>query len=143
MGVPRFYRWLSERYPLINQVVDVHFKPEFDNLYLDMNGIIHGATHGEQLDPSKDFDLAQAMLYAFRYIDMLVKLAQPKKVLFLALDGPAPRAKMNQQRQRRFKSALEAQKTKQELLARKQITEKTVVFDSNAITPGTQFMTCV
>jgi hypothetical protein len=33
MGIPKFYRWLSERYPLINQEVkeDVN-KPEFGAL---------------------------------------------------------------------------------------------------------------
>ena len=41
MGVPKFYRWLSERYPKINQVAKTDVKPEFDNLYLDMNGIVH------------------------------------------------------------------------------------------------------
>lgn len=46
MGVPKFYRWLSERYPLINQAIDeTTLLPEYDNLYLDMNGIIHNATH--------------------------------------------------------------------------------------------------
>jgi hypothetical protein len=34
MGIPKFYRWLSERYPLINQVVkeDVT-KPEFGTFF--------------------------------------------------------------------------------------------------------------
>ena len=40
MGVPKFYRWLSERYPQINQMIsDSSLLPEFDNLYLDMNGV--------------------------------------------------------------------------------------------------------
>ena len=47
MGVPKFYRWLSERYPLINQdLQDRTLIPEFHCLYLDMNGIIHQNTHG-------------------------------------------------------------------------------------------------
>jgi 5'-3' exoribonuclease 1 len=46
-GIPKFFRWLSERYPLINQDVKTELDmPEVDNLYLDMNGIIHPCTHG-------------------------------------------------------------------------------------------------
>ena len=43
MGVPKFYRWISERFPQINQLLTgATILPEFDNFYLDMNGIIHG-----------------------------------------------------------------------------------------------------
>jgi 5'-3' exoribonuclease 1 len=45
MGVPKFYRWLSERYPCLSEVVKEHQIPEFDNLYLDMNGIVHICSH--------------------------------------------------------------------------------------------------
>lgn len=34
MGVPKFFRWLSERYPLINQVVEANnFPPEFGKIH--------------------------------------------------------------------------------------------------------------
>lgn len=72
---------------------------------------MHNAIHGN--DPkrheriSKLDDLEELWAAIMRSIDELVHVAKPKKVLFLAVDGVAPRAKMNQQRARRFKSAKE------------------------------------
>jgi len=73
-----------------------------------------------------------------RAIDDIVHQVRPKGVLLLAVDGVAPRAKMNQQRARRFRSARDAQDLKAQL----QAAGKTVpdLFDSNAISPGTNFM---
>lgn len=61
----------------------------------------------------------------------------------MAVDGVAPRAKMNQQRSRRFRSAKEAEITASELVARgqtDQLESSAQRFDSNCITPGTDFM---
>lgn len=61
----------------------------------------------------------------------------------MAIDGVAPRAKLNQQRSRRFRSAKDmAEATKD--LPKQQDDDGNVkgpnVFDSNCITPGTEFM---
>ncbi|KXJ17198.1 5'-3' exoribonuclease 2 [Exaiptasia diaphana] len=59
----------------------------------------------------------------------------------MAVDGVAPRAKMNQQRGRRFRSAKEAEDNIRRAIEKGQVLPKEERFDSNCITPGTGFMT--
>lgn len=192
MGVPALFRWLSKKYPkIISSVIEetpyevngeqipvdtTGANPngeEMDNLYLDMNGIVHPCTHPEGKPPPANEQ--EMMVEIFRYTDRVVNMVRPRKLLMIAVgkcgldiicylgpeliqpsptDGVAPRAKMNQQRARRFRSAQEAREQDekkeefQKMLARQngdkeqtleeQVVQKT--WDSNVITPGTPFM---
>ncbi|XP_078061778.1 5'-3' exoribonuclease 1 isoform X7 [Mustelus asterias] len=140
MGVPKFYRWISERYPCLSQVVKEHQIPEFDNLYLDMNGIIHQCSHPN--DEDVHFRISEEKIIAdiFHYVEVLFRIIKPKKVFFMAVDGVAPRAKMNQQRGRRFRSAKEAEEKIKKALEKGETLPTEARFDSNCITPGTAFM---
>ncbi|KAG6907833.1 hypothetical protein DXG01_007215 [Tephrocybe rancida] len=164
MGVPALFRWLSKKYPKIifpveeeeeinvpdedggSVTIPVNMAQpnpngtEFDNLYLDMNGIPAPETEEEM------------MVEVFKYTERVVNMIRPRKLLFMAIDGVAPRAKMNQQRSRRFRSAQEAkdkEDARKESVAMwesmgKEVSEdekNKVSWDSNAITPGTPFMT--
>ncbi|XP_035278662.1 5'-3' exoribonuclease 2 isoform X2 [Anguilla anguilla] len=167
MGVPAFFRWLSRKYSsIIVHCVEEKSKEcngvrvpidttrpnpnevEFDNLYLDMNGIIHPCTHPEDKPAPKNED--EMMVAIFEYIDRLFNIVRPRRVLYMAIDGVAPRAKMNQQRSRRFRASKEGvelveekQRMREEVIQRggylppDEIKER---FDSNCITPGTEFM---
>ncbi|KAL7936678.1 exonuclease N-terminus domain-containing protein [Trichoderma chlorosporum] len=141
MGVPKFFRWLSERYPAISQVIAENRIPEFDCLYLDMNGIIHNCTHKDAGEDAT-FRLSEEEMFIriFNYIEHLFGKIKPKKLFFMAIDGVAPRAKMNQQRARRFRTALDAEKAREKAIKDGIELPKEEPFDSNCITPGTEFM---
>ncbi|XP_040830672.1 5'-3' exoribonuclease 1 isoform X5 [Ochotona curzoniae] len=140
MGVPKFYRWISERYPCLSEVVKEHQIPEFDNLYLDMNGIIHQCSHPN--DDDVHFRISEDKIFTdiFHYLEVLFRIIKPRKVFFMAVDGVAPRAKMNQQRGRRFRSAKEAEEKIKKALEKGETLPTEARFDSNCITPGTEFM---
>ena len=114
--------------------------PEFDNLYLDMNGIIHNCSHPN--DEDVHFRISEEKIFddIFRYIEFLFRMIKPRKVFFMAIDGVAPRAKMNQQRGRRFRSAKEAETREAEAKEKGETLPTEKRFDSNCITPGTEFM---
>ncbi|QPG74944.1 hypothetical protein FOA43_002282 [Brettanomyces nanus] len=139
MGIPKFFRYISERWPLTSQEVDSQQMIEFDNLYLDMNSILHNCTH---TNDGTIIHLSEEQMFGaiFAYIDHLFNTIRPKKVFYMAIDGVAPRAKMNQQRARRFRSAVEAEQNMRKAIERGDPIPKEAPFDSNAITPGTEFM---
>jgi 5'-3' exoribonuclease 1 len=140
MGVPKFFRWLSERYPAISMLIAESRIPEFDSLYLDMNGIIHNCTHSDSDSPTFRMTEDQMFIAIFNYIEHLFGKIKPKKLFYMAVDGVAPRAKMNQQRARRFRTALDAEKAKEKAIEQGVEMPKEDAFDSNCITPGTEFM---
>lgn len=140
MGIPKFFRWMSERYPATSQLIAENRIPEFDCLYLDMNSIIHNCTHKDSDSPSFRMTEDKMFIAIFNYIEHLFGKIKPQRLFFLAIDGVAPRAKMNQQRARRFRTALDAEKALEKALKEGLELPKEEPFDSNCITPGTEFM---
>ncbi|GFZ49564.1 5'-3' exoribonuclease 2 [Saitozyma sp. JCM 24511] len=137
-----FFRWISERYPLTSQLITPNSIPTFDNLYLDMNGIIHNCSHPPSTEDDIHYRISeeQIILAIFAYIDHLFTKIKPQKVFFMAIDGVAPRAKMNQQRSRRFRTARDAREKHEEAERKGEKLPEEKAFDSNCITPGTPFM---
>ena len=78
------------------------------------------------------------------YIDLdriITQIVKPKVSVYMAIDGVAPRAKLNQQRSRRFRSAKDmAEATKDLPKSDEPGISARQIFDSNCITPGTEFL---
>ncbi len=140
-GIPKLFRWLVDLYPIVVESVgDVDQNSlQIDNFYLDMNGIIHSCTHSNEGELIA-LDEKQMFLKIFDYTDRLFQLVKPKRLMFLAIDGVAPRAKMNQQRSRRYRASKEREALIAQYVAKEGKLPETVSFDSNCITPGTDFM---
>jgi 5'-3' exoribonuclease 2 len=146
MGIPSFLRWLTDTYGGdILRSVSLRLRVPFDvdSFYIDLNGIIHPCCHGVDPKPKTEEEMLHNIC---KYIDMLVTHVNPKELLFLAIDGVAPRAKMNQQRSRRFFSAREHNFLSE---AHGYVKDKfgeeiedylEEPWDKNVITPGTPFM---
>jgi 5'-3' exoribonuclease 2 len=102
MGVPALFRWLSNKYPKIvssvieelpqevnGEVIPVDgTRPnpngeEMDNLYLDMNGIVHPCTHPEGKPPPANEQ--EMMLEIFKYTDRVINMVRPRKLLMIAI----------------------------------------------------------
>lgn len=115
-------------------------KEDIDFIYFDLNAIIHkvcqtvfeyGTTQPRSLMVKKNFKLNTKTEEAYRKvcntIEEYVNICKPKKGVYIAIDGVCGMAKCNQQRQRRFKSAMTHEKSGNK-------------FDPNCISTGTVFM---
>lgn len=148
MGIKHFFQWLKRTFPGCMQTIprSQRVGVSIDNVLIDMNGIIHNAAQkvfqygkhkpiprlirGKNKAPIPTRTCQELELELFKEVcnavNEWVSILEPKKRLVLCVDGPAPMSKQNQQRQRRFRSARDA--------------EPDASFDATCITPGTRFM---
>lgn len=144
MGIFNFWGWFKNNFSGTIHKLGVSSDLEsidinIDNLLIDMNGLFHTSAqkiykYGTYKPKDKNIPLVipnnklQLKVYEdiCKNIENLTILCKPKK-LILAIDGPAPYAKIVQQRRRRFAATMNKE-------------EDDKGFDSNCITPGTKFM---
>lgn len=103
MGVPGFFRKLTQKFKFIVQnKLDTNVKA----LYIDANCLFHPQCFkvlDECIDVHDQDKLFEHMSKKIiSYIDYLIKYIKPTDLVYIAVDGVAPLAKINQQRSRRF-----------------------------------------
>lgn len=135
-----------------------------DNFYLDMNAIIHNsaqevfcygnyATRIRKTKPS----LSETYNSVTDNVDRLVKIVEPKELLYMAVDGVCPNPKQQNQRQRRYGSSVTPQTNtinprlrpprgeskssgQDSLLPPTATSPYASLFNSSSISPSTPFM---
>lgn len=147
MGVPTLFKKIiaNKYYKDIHQGIK-EGKTDCDYFFLDYNGMVYNAYENIKKDieennysKSKIEDLVLEELIKMTQ-DLICNVIKPKKLTYIALDGPAPRAKMVQQRSRRYKAILEKNFMK-ELKDKFKMNESKESWDRSAnISPGTEFM---
>ena len=143
MGVPGFFLWLWKKYKSKNFVISKDkFATNVDYFLLDMNCMIHPVCFETLKEINIDINIERLenkmINNVIIYLEKLIDLAEPKKCIYLAIDGVAPIAKMKQQRLRRYKSVND--KKIFDIIRKKHKKEIPYFWNNSAITPGTKFM---
>jgi len=140
MGIPSYFAHVLKKYPhVIKRLSEL---PCINNLYLDCNGMIYDVVRQMQYKPENQEAYEAEMLQRIcESIDACIAIMRPTNSVFIAFDGVAPVAKLNQQRERRYKSwylgEMEAQR-RRKLVTKVEAPKP--AWNTSAITPGTKFM---
>ena len=151
MGIPSYFSNIVKRHKSI--IKKLSGLPQIHNLYMDTNGLIYdavrvvGSNKGISNQEYEDLIIETVCNKISEYI----ALFHPSGNVFIAFDGVAPVAKLNQQRERRYKSWFTS-------VVEQTITQKNALLDplssaapatpavahkawnTSSITPGTLFM---
>lgn len=140
MGVPGFFAWLLKN-NIHNNIV-LNKLDKIDNLYFDANCLFHPKCFDilKLYQDEKNIEKLEKLMMdrIIKYIDYIIKYVNPTELIYIAVDGVAPVAKINQQRKRRYKSVIDNKFNKE--LNEKYNIIKNDVWSNIVITPGTEFM---
>jgi 5'-3' exonuclease len=145
MGIPFYFGEVIAKSPVSRrfQTITSNIPYSCARMFLDFNSVIHMCSADIVSQPCNStcsYEQLQRRIFEniAEYTLKLIQFSNPTELVYIAIDGVAPRAKMVQQRKRRFLSAkrniaIEDFKKKHGI--------PFIKWDSNCITPGTQFMT--
>jgi len=142
MGIPSYFSYIIKNYSniILNQKQLSQDDIRFCNLLMDCNSIIYDEfrkLENEFIDNEYDTSYIENKLInnVIKSIGEYIKKISPSQLVYIAFDGVAPFAKMEQQRTRRHKGSilLKISNTINK-------TDKPAIWSTSNITPGTLFM---
>jgi len=128
MGIPSYFSYIVKNHPEIIKKLSTS-NLNIHNLYLDCNSIIYDVVYS-----SNDISDEEIIKKVISKIEEYISIINPIYSIFIAFDGVAPIAKLDQQRERRYKSQI-IKKINQNIR-----NENNNTWNTSAITPGTPFM---
>ena len=114
MGIPVYFKTIVSEYQ--DSILIKHRIDKVDSLFFDLNCLIHPCCRNET-------DESIMIQNIINDIHKIIDYSNVKKLIYISIDGVAPGGKLKQQKMRRYKSVLEKK-----------------IWDTNAISPGTNFM---
>jgi 5'-3' exonuclease len=134
MGIPSYFSYIVRNHADIIKKFDSS-TIQIHNLYLDCNSVIYDIIHETDFTKidvkNTEYIINKVCVKIKSYINLL----NPSNNVFIAFDGVAPVAKLEQQRNRRYKSWYQSMITSQIYGS-----DPKIQWDTTAITPGTSFM---
>ena len=130
MGIPSYYKRLIDTVKgLLTRKHPTTTGVSVSYLWMDFNCLIYHCLRRPDMMPytsaRKEEWEAAFLDEIIKYTNKVIAEVKPTEGVYIAVDGVVPMAKMRQQRMRRFKSSAFAEEG---------------TWDTNAITPGTDFM---
>jgi 5'-3' exonuclease len=143
MGIPAFFQKCVKSYPaaFVNIKTVTHTET-IDTLYMDSNSVIYDVVnemseHGQTDIPDTPETELQIFSHSAKRIEDYILSVKPNSEVYIAFDGIAPIAKMEQQRCRRYRGTIiSGMETSPEPATKSAINK----FSITSITPGTGFM---
>ena len=134
MGIPSYFSFIVKNHARIMKKIAQNTIP-INNLYLDCNSIIYDAVHNIDFTKLVASDVDTIIRTVCNKIDEYIFQLKPNNIVYIAFDGVAPVAKLEQQRSRRYKSLYQNNISKSIFKD-----TKPDPWNTTAITPGTVFM---
>ena len=136
MGIPSYFSHIIKNHSqVINKNITNRNGIRFERLYMDCNSILYDSYH-EVYNNTDNYSIPEDEIYqcilekTAQKINDYIRRLNPTHMVYIAFDGPAPVAKMEQQRSRRYKSWFQTTREK----------ESSPKIPSSIFTPGTIFM---
>ena len=140
MGIPSYFVHIVKNHSSIIKKFERN-NITINNLYIDSNSIIYDGVNAIEYKNNNDLFENKLISWICNKLVYYINLIEPTQKVLIAFDGVAPVAKLEQQRNRRYKTWYVNNKI-QELKSDNKVDDTILKskWDTTAITPGTKFM---